>query len=98
MKKDLVEILLKKVSDEYDYLADNFSHTRQRQWDDTQKLAGYVKDNDRILDWGCGNGRLYQLFVDKNISYLGIDNCRGLIQKAQAKNPQAGLYVLTGVP
>jgi len=98
MRKDLVTILLKKVSDEYDYLADNFSHTRQRQWDDTNVLAEYVNGGDRLLDWGCGNGRLYQLFEDKSVSYLGIDNCRGLIQKAQAKYPDVDWRVGNDIP
>jgi SAM-dependent methyltransferase len=93
MKKEFIEILLKSVNDEYEYLADSFSHTRQRQWDDTNNLAQYVKGGDKVLDWGCGNGRLYQLFEGKNISYLGIDNCRGLIEKAQVKYPLAASRV-----
>jgi len=98
MRKDLIELLLKKVSNEYDYLADSFSHTRQRQWDDTDKLAKYVQSGDKIVDWGCGNGRLYQLFENKNISYLGIDNCRGLIEKAQAKYPNIEWVVGSDIP
>jgi len=98
MRKDLKENLLKKVSDEYDYLADQFSLTRQYQWGDTEYLASYVKEGDNIVDWGCGNGRLYDLFVNSNVSYLGIDNCRGLIEKAQEKYPNINWQVGSDLP
>ncbi len=98
MKKDLVEILLKKVSTEYDFLADTFSRTRQKQWGDTEELSKYVKGGDKVLDWGCGNGRLYGLFENKTISYLGIDNCRGLIEKAQEKYPNVDFEIGSDVP
>ena len=98
MKKDLVEALLKKVNDDYEYSAEQFSHTRQWQWDDTDLLSKHVKSGDSILDWGCGNGRLYQLFVAKDVEYLGIDNCRGLIEKAQAKYPEVDWLLGTDIP
>lgn len=98
MKKDLVQALLKKVKDEYEFLAEDFSNTRQRQWVETISLVEYIQAGDKVLDWGCGNGRLYQLLLNKQVSYLGIDNCKGLIAKAQAKYPDAEWLLGSDIP
>lgn len=34
---------------------------------------GFFQDGSRILDLGCGNGRLAIPFADRKISYLGLD-------------------------
>ena len=44
-----------------------------------------VKDDDRILDIGCGNGRLVKTFKDKNVWYLGVDASEKLINVAKKK-------------
>ncbi|PIX02803.1 SAM-dependent methyltransferase, partial [bacterium (Candidatus Gribaldobacteria) CG_4_8_14_3_um_filter_42_11] len=41
-----------------------------------------VKDGDKVLDVGCGNGRLVKAFENKKISYLGVDNSEKLIKLA----------------
>jgi len=55
------------------------------------KLASLVDDSLRrqsVLDVGCGNGRLAELFKNKQIDYLGIDNCPELISLAKAEYGQ----------
>jgi len=76
---------LRKVKDDYEKIAVEFSATRQSLWEDLNGLGQYVKDGDAVLDLGCGNGRLYELFKGKAINYRGIDNCKPLIEKAQEK-------------
>lgn len=44
-----------------------------------------MKDNEKILDLGCGNGRLFELFKDKNIEYLGVDSSPKFIEIATKK-------------
>jgi len=39
------------------------------------------------LDLGCGNGRLIELFQDKEIEYFGVDNSEELIKIAKEKYP-----------
>lgn len=39
----------------------------------------YVEIGDRILDAGCGNGRLYELLKNKKVVYQGIDGSDRLV-------------------
>lgn len=78
---------IKLNKDTYNKIAKHFSDTRAFVWDDLKPLKRYVKDGDRILDLGCGNGRLYQLFSDLSIDYIGVDQSEELIKQAQTKFP-----------
>ncbi len=75
--------LLDLVRQNYQEIADDFDLTRKKYlWPELVKLAGMIKDGDRVLDAGCGNGRLAGAFIDKNIYYLGIDSSEKLIEAA----------------
>jgi len=61
-----------------------------------EKLAGEAPVGSAVLDFGCGNGRLLDLFRAK-IKYLGIDQSGKLVEKAREnfagkvwKNPPSG--------
>ncbi|PIR03089.1 MAG: hypothetical protein COV60_02160 [Candidatus Magasanikbacteria bacterium CG11_big_fil_rev_8_21_14_0_20_43_7] len=72
----------------YDEIASLFSSTRQYIWKDIKPLLHFAKNGDRILDLGCGNGRLYQLFKDLSTSFTGVDISKGLIEIAQKSYPE----------
>jgi len=55
-------------------------------WPELVKLTEEVKDGDKILDVGCGNGRLLRAFQGKNISYIGVDNSEKLISLAKRRS------------
>ena len=42
---------------------------------------------------GCGNGRLYQAFQDKNVEYVGVDQSKKLISFGKERFPQAKFIV-----
>jgi len=44
-----------------------------------------IEDKEKILDLGCGNGRLLELFENRNIKYTGVDFSEKMIKKAKAK-------------
>ena len=53
-----------------------------------------VRPNEKVLDLGCGNGRLYELLKGRMVDYLGIDNSERLI--ALAKNRYPGVNFQAG--
>lgn len=77
----------------YDDFATEFSQTRQYLWDDLKPLAKYTRNGNKVLDLGCGNGRLYQLFEGMSIDYVGLDQSEELIKKAQEKFPEVNFAV-----
>ena len=91
MKKEYAEYLTKKTKEDYDKIASDFSRTRAYLRDDLRRFAELVKEGDKALDFGCGNGRLSELFAGiKNIHYTGVDQACLLIEKAREKYAGAG--------
>ena len=73
----------------YDKIATLFAQTRKYLWDDLKPLKKYTKDNDTVLDLGCGTGRLYHLFADfQGIKYVGVDQSAGQLAVAQEEFPK----------
>jgi SAM-dependent methyltransferase len=84
MNKITQKNLLDLVKRNYEEIAADFNTTREKVlWPEIEKLSGMVKDGDRILDAGCGNGRLFKAFGAKKIFYLGVDSSEKLIEKAE---------------
>ncbi len=77
----------------YNAIAAHFSQTREFVWADLKPLAKYTRDGDTVLDLGCGNGRLYQIFADLQVRYVGIDQSEELIALAKKKFPEARFLV-----
>jgi len=78
---------------EYNSFAGQFSQTREYLWDDIKPLLKYIKENDKVLDIGCGNGRLYHVLKEKQILYTGFDLSEELIKIAKTKYPEASFVV-----
>jgi tRNA (uracil-5-)-methyltransferase TRM9 len=84
----------------YNKIAEHFSDTRSFLWRDLEPLSQFVKDGDTVLDIGCGNGRLYQLFGEmsrpegmQNIRFVGVDISDKLIDIAKKEYPKGEFYV-----
>jgi 2-polyprenyl-3-methyl-5-hydroxy-6-metoxy-1,4-benzoquinol methylase len=90
-KQDLLDI----VKNNYEQMAADFSTSRQKLfWPELQKLAIPVKAGDRVLDLGCGQGRLLEIFKDRSIDYLGLDQSASLIKIAKINYPTFNFQVL----
>lgn len=88
MKPELAKEILEKTQNDFDRIAPDFSRTRRYLWPELVNLfRGYAKDNDRVLDIGCGNGRLLDLYVGMRVDYVGIDNSVGQIEEAIKRHP-----------
>ncbi|HLD21668.1 MAG TPA: class I SAM-dependent methyltransferase [Patescibacteria group bacterium] len=89
MEEQLAQQLLKQVESDYDTIAEHFSDTRSAQWREVQQLIHhYVKPRNRVLDLGCGNGRVADLVNQIKASYIGIDVSPQLIELARRLHPK----------
>lgn len=92
MKNQKDQNILNSVKDSYQTIAEDFSTTRQVEWKEFVFFKPYLKENDSILDLGCGNGRLVKFlqdhYQDKKFNYLGIDNSSKLIKLAKLIHPK----------
>ena len=59
---------------------------------DPEILTGFFEKTFRILDYGCGYGRLAEeLYTDGFISITGVDTSAALIKRGQALYPELNL-------
>ncbi|MFZ2189223.1 MAG: methyltransferase domain-containing protein [Candidatus Magasanikiibacteriota bacterium] len=94
--------LIKLNKETYNKIAHLFAETRKYLWDDLKPLQKYTKDGFRVLDLGCGSGRLYHLFQDfqpldkargKGVEYIGLDQSEEQIKIAKQKFPNIDFRV-----
>ena len=52
-------------------------------WNELIKIIKTVDEGEKVLDVGCGNGRLLEAFIGKKIKYLGVDNSDKLLEHAR---------------
>jgi 2-polyprenyl-3-methyl-5-hydroxy-6-metoxy-1,4-benzoquinol methylase len=89
MTKEQADAILNLVKRNYNEIAAAFDATRKKEiWPAIRKFAAEIKDDDKVLDAGCGNGRLLEALRDKKITYLGIDNSAELIKAAKINFPE----------
>jgi len=69
----------------YNEVADDFYQTRRKYSPEIEELKAYTIEGEKVLDLGCGTGRLYEIFKDKNTDYTGIDFSEKLIHLAREK-------------
>lgn len=85
MRQKLADEILNKVVDDYDAIADEFDGTRHFAWYEFEIYRELLKPGDKILDLGCGNGRLYEYLKPVGIDYVGVDVSLELLNKARLK-------------
>jgi len=87
---ELVSKLVNLNRDFYTAFAARFSATRTAPWPGFTRLLPYLPDGCRILDIGCGNGRM-ACFLDRErrgIVYLGLDFSPQMLALARAATAQ----------
>jgi SAM-dependent methyltransferase len=71
-----------------------FTHPIEHDW-----LARFVKSSDRILDYGCGYGRIVRELAD--IGYansIGVDFSTGMIARGRRLYPELDLRAVDALP
>jgi len=96
MDKKLAQDLVNKTRDDYNKVADHFSSTRDTfDWTHVADaiLNLHIKKGSKVLDLGCGNGRVINILEKFNINYTGLDISQNLINLAQKKYPEKEFIV-----
>ncbi len=84
----------------YNQIAEEFSDTRNHLWSEISSFSDYIRNNQKILDLGCGNGRLINLIDNHQTDYIGVDNSKELIKIAKKKHPDYSFRIanITNLP
>lgn len=93
MKKETADALLTLSEQEYDAMAGEFSRTRRFFWRELEFLKTYAHPGDRVLDVGCGNGRLLDLLEAMPVDYTGVDVSRELIAISHEQRGARGTFM-----
>lgn len=83
MKQKFIQFLLKKVPSDYNTVSQTFSNSRNKPWAEFDLYKNACFKNAKVLDLGCGNGRLFYSLKEKEVNYIGLDNSTGLLQQAK---------------
>lgn len=84
MNKQTQKNLLNIVDKNYNEIAKEFNETRKKElWQELINLTKNIKDGNKVLDVGCGNGRIIDALIDRKIEYLGVDQSKELISFAR---------------
>ncbi|HNZ86070.1 MAG TPA: methyltransferase domain-containing protein [bacterium] len=70
----------------YNEFSSEFNATRQNLWPELLEFEKYIKDGQKILDLGCGNGRLVNLLKNYDIQYVGSDISSDLLNYAKKQD------------
>jgi SAM-dependent methyltransferase len=83
MDKETAKKILQKTTEDYKKISKEFIQTRIKPWAVFDKFKKYVKDNDKVLDVGCGGGRLIEIFKGADVEYVGFDTSEEAIDSAR---------------
>ena len=70
----------------YNEFSNEFNESRQNLWPELLEFEKYLKNGQKILDLGCGNGRLVNLLKNYEINYVGSDISSNLLNYAKKQD------------
>lgn len=88
MDQKLAKKISLKVQFDYNRIAKEFSNKRSGLTPDILEFAKHIKKNNKVLDFGCGNGRASELVIRSGGNYTGVDNSSKMIDQAKKIYPK----------
>lgn len=88
MRHDFAQTVLRKVRSDYQLIAQDYSASRSNIWPEFHDFLTRVKPGDKVLDIGCGNGRLTKIFEGVKVDYTGLDVSSRILEQGQQLFPQ----------
>jgi len=87
MRPQIVERLIAINREFYSKFASAFSETRSSAQTRLDRIVAYIGDAGKVLDIGCGNGRLAERLDrdGKQLAYVGVDASAELIALASTR-------------
>lgn len=76
--------IIAKTRADYNKIARDYAKSRPKVWAELFQFKSFVANGQRILDWGCGHGRLINLFDGFSVEYFGVDQSAKLLALAQS--------------
>lgn len=89
MRQKVIDHVREKVKASYDAIAKEFYETRRFPWEEFNHFLAYTRHGTRVLDLGCGTGRMYEFLKRKNVEYLGVDHNSTVLEIARKTYPDA---------
>jgi len=83
MQLELAKKIIGDMEKGYNLISEKFTQTRNHLWKDLEFIGSYCKKGDKVLDFGCGNGRLLDFLEKKEIEYTGLDISDKLLKEAR---------------
>lgn len=94
MNKDKAQQSIEEIAQGYNTIAKHFSQTRHSQWSAvTEMVQRYILPHQRVLDSGCGNGRIADLFSQSKVEYVGMDISSEMVDLASRLHPRREFVV-----
>lgn len=81
-----------QVQKTYNEIGVYFSKTRRYVWPEIKPYLDKLKESERVLDLGCGNGRILQ-GIRPETEYLGVDFSKTLTNEAERMHPSREFIV-----
>ncbi len=85
--------ITKQNTASYNAIAQSFDVSRNRIWNELVSFKGEmnIRAGVKVLDAGCGNGRLVDLFEADEVCYHGVDTSEKLLACARERAKKRGV-------